>query len=221
MTTSLSAVPLPEKAVVVFDLDDTLYPERDFVRSGFRAVANVVRNGRAEEVYERLLELYDGRERDPFAVVLSEHRLSIEKDLLVRAYREHLPCLTLGEGTYRLLTNLRAAGHSIGVLTDGRSITQRNKIRALELERWVEAVLISEEFGSEKPAERNYRYFEQLFPGRALVYVGDNLSKDFVAPNRLGWQTVCVLDGGQNVHPQNIDRVPFEAMPQFWIERLA
>jgi putative hydrolase of the HAD superfamily len=81
--------------------------------------------------------------------------------------------------------------------------------------------LISEEFGSAKPAERNYRHFEECFPSRPYVYVGNDLAKDFVAPNRLGWQTVCVRDNGQHVHRQESAHVPAEALPHYWIERLA
>jgi putative hydrolase of the HAD superfamily len=221
MTMSLSAVPLPEQCVVVFDLDDTLYPERDFVRSGFQAVASLIQRETGTDPFDRLMELFDGRQPDPFGVVLLDRRLSMDKESLIRTYREHQPKLVLTDEVRRLLQDLRSAGHALGILTDGRSVTQRNKIRALELDQWIDAVLISEEFGSAKPAERNYRHFERLFPGRRFVYVGDNPAKDFIAPNRLGWHTVCVFDGGRHIHAQHPDRAPADSLPHYWIERLA
>jgi putative hydrolase of the HAD superfamily len=221
MTTSLSAVPLPERSVVVFDLDDTLYPERDFVRSGFRAVAACIERETGADVFQRLIDLFEEQQPDPFAVVLAERGLSIDKATLVETYRLHQPVMTLSEEVARLLQDLRSGGCTLGILTDGRSITQRNKVRALGLDRWIDDILISEEFGSAKPAERNYRHFERLFPGRRFVYVGDNPAKDFIAPNRLGWQTVCVLDAGDHIHGQHPDQLPADAWPHYWIERLA
>ena len=36
-------------------------------------------------------------------------------------------------------------------------------------------------------------------------YVADNTKKDFIGPNRLGWTSICILDKGNNIHPQNFD----------------
>lgn len=221
MTTSLSAVPLPERCVVVFDLDDTLFPERDFVCSGFRAVSNLLSGHTGANHYSHLVELFDAQHADPFGQLLAECGAAIDKALLIQTYREHQPEVALSDAVVQLLDDFCATGKELGVLTDGRTTTQRNKIRALGLDRWTDAIVISEEFGSAKPAERNYRHFEQLLPGRQYVYVGDNLAKDFIAPNRLGWQTVCVLGSGQHIHSQHRTTFPKEAMPQYWIERLA
>jgi putative hydrolase of the HAD superfamily len=109
----------------------------------------------------------------------------------------------------------------MGILTDGRSLTQRNKIAALGLEAWINDIVISEEFGSAKPDERNYRHFEQRFPTAQYVYVGNDVAKDFIAPNRLGWLTVCVRDNGGHIHPQDTSRLAECALPNSWIERLA
>ncbi len=217
----MSAVPLPELCAVVFDLDDTLYPEREFVRSGFRAVSNAIERETGKCVFDRLIELFEYQHPDPFDEVRQQFRLSIPKQALVDMYRNHLPDLALTAEVSGLLAELKSSGRVLGLLTDGRSRTQRSKIRALGLEAWTDAILISEEFGTAKPAERNYRYFEVYFAGRPCVYVGDNPAKDFAAPNRMGWQTVCVLDRGENVHAQIAANVHAEALPQYWIERLA
>lgn len=217
----MSAVPLPEWCAVVFDLDDTLYPERDFVRSGFRAVSAAIEREAGKCAFDRLIEWFECQHPDPFGKVLKQFQLLIPKQTLIDTYRNHCPDLALTADVRGLLTELKSSGHVLGLLTDGRSRTQRNKIRALGLEEWIDAIVISEEFGSAKPAERNYRYFEKCFAGRPCVYVGDNLAKDFVAPNRLGWQTVGVLDRGEHVHPQVVANVSADALPQYWIERLA
>ena len=74
----------------------------------------------------------------------------------------------------------------------------------------ISSIIVSEEFGSEKPDERNYLYFSEK------LYVGDNPQKDFLAPNRLGWETICLLDNGENIHCQDFS-LPVEYLPHYKI----
>lgn len=80
--------------------------------------------------------------------------------------------------------------------------------------------MISEEFGSEKPSARNCEFFAEKFPGADFCCVGDNPAKDFAAPNALGWRTVCLLDDGGNVRPQDFAAVPAAFLPQRKIKTL-
>ena len=66
--------------------------------------------------------------------------------------------------------HLRRKNIRLGIISDGRSRTQRNKLRALGLD-WIEDVVISEEFGSEKPCEANYLYFEKKYPGLSVLLI--------------------------------------------------
>jgi putative hydrolase of the HAD superfamily len=216
----LCDIPLPTDCVIVFDLDDTLYPERDFVQSGFREVARVLESTGSAGALERLQQLFADGDPDPFGTVIEQDGAAVQKSELLRVYREHEPTLRLADGIRQMLDGFTTADRPLGIITDGRSLTQRNKIHALGLEQWIHEIIISEEFGSEKPAPRNYRYFENTFPGRTYAYVGDNLEKDFLAPNQLGWTTVAVVDSGQNTHPQRFDKVPPENLPHFLIEQV-
>ncbi len=81
--------------------------------------------------------------------------------------------------------------------------------------------VVSEEFGSEKPDERNYRFFEEQFRDRPAAYVGNDLRKDFVTPRRLGWITVCLLDPGNSIHPQDFENTPADFLPDYRIQSLA
>jgi putative hydrolase of the HAD superfamily len=47
------------------------------------------------------------------------------------------------------LKQLKANGYKLGLITDGRSISKRKKIKALNIEKYFEYILISEEFGTE------------------------------------------------------------------------
>lgn len=215
-------LPLPERGVVVFDLDDTLYAERDFVYSGFRAAADAISQEAGEGVFEQLVEQFEARERDPFGTVLAERGLPLAiKRHLIETYRTHQPSLKLSPPVAELLGRLRNSSRILGIITDGRSVAQRNKIRALGLETWIDSVVISEEFGSSKPALENYQYFEKQFAGRQFVYVGNDVTKDFLAPNRLGWHTVGLVHNDRHIHLPPTAEVAAHALPHDWIERLA
>lgn len=95
----------------------------------------------------------------------------------------------------------------MGLITDGRSIQQRAKIKALGLNKYLSNIVISEEIGSDKPNLKNYQIFEEKYAEKKFkfLYIGDNLKKDFVTPNKLGWYTICLMDkDGLNVHSQNV-----------------
>ena len=85
------------------------------------------------------------------------------------------------------------------------------------LEFFFDDILISEETGYSKPSEEPYRFFMEKYPECEYIYVGDNPAKDFLAPNKLGWMTVCLLDNGQNIHPQDFS-LASEYLPQHRIK---
>ena len=66
-------------------------------------------------------------------------------------------------------------------------------------------VIISEETGYEKPHLHNFKIIQELYPNKKFVYIADNPSKDFLAPNLLEWDTVCLLDNGKNIHGQSFN----------------
>lgn len=191
-------------AVVVFDLDDTLYPEMQFVQSGFWKVASALRAEDAKALYEEMMGLY-AKGKYPFQEMIDKHGCALSVKEMLEIYRNHRPCIQLRPGVKQLLARLKTAGHPAGLITDGRSITQRNKLRALALDAYFDDIIISEEFGSAKPSAENYQYFMDKYPGKAYYYIGDNFRKDFITPNKLKWTTIGFLDGGMHVHKQDVD----------------
>ena len=205
-------------AVVVFDLDDTLYKEQDFVHSAFRAIANVLSDKgiEASEAY-RVMDDAFGESHNPIDAVLDRFPSAIGEKQLVDIYRNHLPEISLDEETMNALSELQALRHEMALITDGRSRSQRNKIAALGLERYMPAssMYISEETGADKLHPDNFIAVQRRYPReKHYVYVGDNPAKDFLQPNRLGWVTVCLEDDGRNIHSQQIS-VEEEAEPEY------
>lgn len=208
---------IKKEAVVVFDLDDTLYPEIDFLRSGFRQVANTIVDKNFEDPFDQMIKDYHAG-KDPFKELIKKYDFPFSLKEWIGLYREHLPEITLKGEIKDFLDELKAAGCFTGLITDGRSITQRNKLKALLLENYFDEVVISEEFGSEKPDIQNYLHFEKKFKNKTYYYIGNNFEKDFVAPNKLGWITIGILDIDNNhIHKQdhNLDK---EYLPGFLIE---
>lgn len=216
IVSSLGGVSCEIKRVVCFDLDDTLYKEIDFVASAYREIA-------ASEKHPELLpKMMDWREKGEN--VFLQFNKAIGKETIIpqymTLYRTHNPTISLSDGVEDTLTELRHRGITLGLITDGRSISQRNKIKALGLNRWFdnENIIISEETQSEKTEEPNFRYFIKKYQGAEFTYVGDNPKKDFIVPNRLGWRTVMLKDDGRNIHKQGA--VPVENLPQISITRI-
>lgn len=203
------------KIVVCFDLDDTLYKEIDFVESGFRLIAE---SEKRPDLLPKMMGWRDKGE-DVFFNLNKAIGKETSKSEYLKIYRYHIPKITLSEGVEETLNELKSREVILGLITDGRSETQRNKIKALGLDRWFdnENIIISEEFGSEKTDERNFRFFMNKYPGANYIYVGDNPQKDFIVPNRLGWKTVMLESDGRNIHQQDFS-MPQEYLPQYMIK---
>jgi putative hydrolase of the HAD superfamily len=189
----------PLKAVV-FDLDDTLYPEREYVRSGFRAVGEWAerRLGISEVIVRAELQaLFDAEFRgDTFQWWLSEQglpeTLAVE---MVGVFRTHTPRITLYPDALRALEELHPKC-KLGLVTEGRRANQEAKVRALGLERWLSAVVIlGEEDSAEwKPSRKPFdRVLGMLgVAGGEAVYVGDNPRKDFRGAREAGMAAIRI-----------------------------
>lgn len=193
-------MPFMCKKVVCFDLDDTLYKEIDYLTSAYGEIAASV--GHPVLVPQMVMWYREGE--NVFQKLNQLLCIETPIESYLKIYREHYPTITLSDGVEDTLDELKHRGFILGLISDGRSVGQRNKIKALKLDRWFddENIIISEEFGSEKTDEKNFKYFEQKYPEHSFVYVGDNPKKDFIVPNKLGWQTIMLKDDGRNIHRQ-------------------
>ena len=177
---------------VTFDLDDTLYLERDFAFSGFDAVAAHLG---ADGFAATCRALFDSPHRAAiFNEALRRHGVSAEVPDLVAVYRDHAPQIALCPDAARYLQR-----GGFGLITDGPERTQRAKIAALGLARFCDQIIPTGQWpaGFGKPHPRAYQAIVDAADGRRCVYVADNAAKDFVTPNRMGWLTVQILRPGR------------------------
>ncbi|MCA9191801.1 MAG: HAD family hydrolase [Planctomycetales bacterium] len=209
---------LDSHSVVVFDLDDTLYKEVDYVKSAYRYIASSIREECGECYFELLWNAYHNGE-DAFGLLSKQPNVNRSISDLVEMYRFHMPTIELEKGASQLMTDLMYHGVNLGLITDGRHKTQVNKLRALGIFDYFSLIVVSESFGSEKPSPANYLAFQSQFPAGNYTYVGDNLKKDFVTPNSLEWTTICIRDDGRNIHKQDWS-LPDKYLPKYCVESI-
>ena len=184
------------KSVICFDLDDTLYNEIDYLISAYREIATDL-DPSNKDLYSKMLKWYNEGE-DCFGNLARLYEVA--KDELIQAYRQHVPDIQLFNGALQLLESIKEKDAKLVLITDGRSITQRNKIKALGISLLFDLVIISEELGTEKPALNNFQTVENSFPDHSYTYIADNYKKDFISPNQLGWNSIALVDNGRNIH---------------------
>ena len=181
---------------ITFDLDDTLYLERDFAFSGFDAVGDHIKARHGIGGFAATCRLlFDSPHRAQiFNEALRRHHLTDSVPDLVAIYRGHRPQIALCPDAARYV--LRGG---FGLITDGPEPTQRAKIAALGLAAYCDQIIPTGQWGPGfgKPHPRAYQAIADAAPGRRCVYVADNAAKDFVTPNRMGWLTVQILRPGR------------------------
>lgn len=187
--------------VIIFDLDDTLYSEKQYVRSGYHAVAKCI--SQVENAEEKLWNAFEQGGSAIDEVLKSENIYTKEiKNKCLDIYREHSPNINCYEGVNELLQQLRDNGYMLGIITDGRPNGQRAKINSLNLENVFDKIIITDELGGiefRKPNDKAFRMMKDYFDVEynEMCYIGDNVNKDFIAPEMLGMKCIWFrnLDG--------------------------
>lgn len=174
---------------LVLDLDDTLYLERDFVRSGFRAVEQETRIDGFFDAAWRIFE--QGGRGDIFDRALARLGASADVPRLVALYRAHRPSIRLAADAGALLDRWEGP---LGLISDGPAATQRSKLGALGIGDRFRSKILTGDWGAEfyKPHPRAFIETERRLGAGAYVYIADNPAKDFEAPKRLGWRTIRI-----------------------------
>jgi len=222
----MSSVSLSGIEVVVFDLDDTLYPERAFAFSGFAAVADWLRAS-VECTFDpaaRMRELFETEHRGRvFDQLLSELGCGQDKDrvrAMIDCYHNHTPRIVLFDDADRALARWSGV-FRMGLISDGPLAVQQRKVDALGLRRRLGRIILADQWGPSfwKPHIRAYLEIEKTwsFSPSECLYIADNASKDFIAPRQRGWQTIQVR------RPDGVyrDRVPpAGGEPQWQVDSL-
>ena len=183
--------------LLVFDLDDTLYLEREYVLSGLRAVsAHLDREGIPGFFGVASNAFHAGTRGILFNQALRTLKVPEDPERiaeLVEVYRSHVPQIRPCEDVFPFLKSV-ASGHTLGLLSDGPEQSQRSKLDALGLRPHLDRVLFTDELGKGwwKPSVLGFERLSRGFPPGDCWYIGDNPEKDFQAPQALGWTCIRI-----------------------------
>lgn len=197
---------------VIFDLDDTLYNEIDYCKSGFTAVADFLASSTnandSQVIFQSLWKQFNtGNRTRTFNIALSQIGMTCNDTLiaeLVKTYRNHTPQITLPADSADVISQLTGK-YTLALLTDGFMPAQQLKLQALGIEKYFKTIVYTELLGREfwKPSPVGFAKIMSDLNEKPqnLCYVADNETKDFIAPNQLGFISIQ-LKRPNAVHPQ-------------------
>jgi putative hydrolase of the HAD superfamily len=189
-------------SAVLFDLDDTLYPQAAWLDGAWAAVA-------ARGAALGICQIDFRAALHAVAALGTDRGRIIDRALercgfgdvavapLVEAFREHAPAVL---DCYPGITDeLRALSAlvPVGIVTDGDPVIQRAKVRALALD--VDVVVCSDENGREHRKPDPLPFFDALdalaLDASGAVFVGDRPDKDVAGAIAAGMRAVRVHTG--------------------------
>jgi putative hydrolase of the HAD superfamily len=191
---------------VVFDLDDTLYDEIDYCRSGFTVAAEFLsalpQMPSAKSIFEVFWQQFtSGNRTKTFNTTLEELSITAaDSDKLItdliEVYRNHVPTIILPAESRDVLDQLTGK-YTLALITDGFLPAQKLKVQALGIEKYFKCIIYTEALGREfwKPSPAGFQKLMQILntEPKNIVYLADNEKKDFIAPNKLGFLTVQLI----------------------------
>ena len=188
--------------IKIFDLDDTLYLERSFVESGFKAVAKFLEkefDWSTHETFSEMLELLDRHGRGSIFDSLLYSKQKYSKKLIkdcVKTYRYHEPKIKIFDDTKDIISSSLYPQY---IVTDGNKLVQKNKTSSLGIESYFKKIFYTHAYGihNRKPSTYCFEKIKKIekCAWNQMIYIGDNPNKDFVNLRPLGVSTVRVLTG--------------------------
>lgn len=201
--------------IVVFDLDDTLYLEQDYVKSGFEAVDRHLSKQNINGFYKLAWQYFlDGGRGNTFNIVLDQLKTSYDKDFilsLIKVYREHFPAISLCSDATTIISKFNGI-FPMALITDGYSSSQKQKIAALGLNQYFEKIVVTDDLGENhqywKPHAKPYETVKSHFgvEHHHCIYIGDNETKDFITANKLGWSTIQIIRQGSEYQQKQLSK---------------
>ena len=207
-----------EFQVLVFDLDDTLYPEIDFAFSGFNAVGEWIRKEQNIDGFAKVAKqlFKNGKRGNVFDRALQDLGVNPNLNLIksmVDVYRKHKPLIKPYPEVLDFIQTYKG-GKKLGIISDGYLLVQRNKINTLGFDKNFDCIVLTDAWGREfwKPHPRSYNFIMDKFgvAGNKCVYIADNPEKDFITAKKLDWLTIRIkCPGGE--HSEKLANLEHEA----------
>ena len=209
-------------AAVLCDLDDTLFPQADWLAGAWNAVATTAATDYGVAHAPFLAALHEaaaaGSARGGIIdrALAAVHAQAPVKELVATFQAYRAPRLTTYPGVVKALATLRER-MPIAVITDGDPGVQEGKLASLGLLDAVDCVVISDRFGREfrKPNPKPFQHALATLgvPAHLAVCIGDRPDKDVAGAHALGIRAVRVRTGEYAHVPDVIE--PWFTAPDF------
>lgn len=186
--------------VLAFDLDDTLYNERNFVYGAFGSVAHYLSqkyNFEYEKLYKDIINIFNDYGRGKvFDILCNNYKINEDIDTLINVYRESKPHLKLYKDSLYILNKFKNKCE-LAIITDGIASVQWNKIECLDIKEYFKMIIVTDDFGKKywKPNEYSFKEVIRYFDCKPneCMYIGDNPNKDFIGAREVGMHTVRII----------------------------
>lgn len=189
-------------ATVVFDLDDTLCDQKQWIWRKLQALHVECKHFLPDTqtfLISAMRIIEEGNRSHPFDALAIEFGLKAANILeMIERYRIIVPEGTLYPDVLPTLYELKKRGYSLAMLTDNPPDSQRQKIDACGLGNWLDAVIFSRDIGEEKPSQQAFHAVAAKLnlPTQKLLMVGDNLYRDILGATASGYGGAFFLRRG-------------------------
>ncbi|WP_313346658.1 HAD-IA family hydrolase [Sedimentibacter sp.] len=174
---------------VIFDLDDTLISEKEYIKSGYRHIAAIVEKRFGvdkNQVFVDLMSIFRVSHQNVFNRLYDKYQIEYSKEMildLVNEYRGHLPDIHLYDDVLPCISELKRLGIKVGIITDGYAIAQRQKLKTVRADEYFDEIIVTDELGRDywKPHPKAFELIREKLEVNfdEMIYVGDNPEKDF------------------------------------------
>lgn len=201
---------------IFFDLDDTLYkaPIKEcneilimYTAQKYGLSVEIVRNA-FEEGKAVTKKMLVGVAASHNRLLYIQHMLEIlGKSVILDTleiynvfWDSFLQKIFLRRGVKQVLEQLKIDGYNVGICTDLTAHIQHRKLQILDLSKYVDWLVTSEEAGAEKPSEKIFRLcsYKSQCDIRDIIYVGDDYEKDFIGASKVGMKAFLYQE---NLYP--------------------
>ena len=219
-------MPAPYGAVL-FDLDGTLISEREGVERSRAAVASLIRDhghdvsdaqysSAAQQAIDDALAANHGSWPATFSRQEAIRRALIANDVPAdlalpceQVYkRERMANLALLPDALEILDLVQGHG-PLGLVTNGDSAEQREKLRRCALMEYFDPLVISDDLGIAKPEPAIFQQALDALeiPARRAVYIGNSFANDVEGGAAVGLETIWLDERGDGP-PANAKYLP-------------
>ena len=182
---------------IYFDLDGTLISYPNNFRSlfdealGFQ-VEDEVYDLYVDELFANLEEIVENPYFKAFNKINEEFDLGINPEEIAEEYISiELKATDLNEELFEFLKSL-SKNHKVGILTNGASNVQIDKIRKHGISEFVDEIIISNDIGARKPDEEIFEIAKKKLNAENYVYIGDTFDEDIIPASNSGFKTIYI-----------------------------